>query len=116
MKSALNQWLKENVDFRGLLACGLRHTDKSCFSQTNQDHLPPATLDKAWRALGETLQAVQPLKLSPARLRWVFDQGILHCIIRTDGAFLGLITAKNPAELDAVALERVVAEFQESRV
>ena len=113
MKTALNQWLKENVDFRGLLACGVRHADKSCFSQNGAGDFQSAALDKAWRTIAEILPALQQQRLTVTRLRWRFENGAIHCITRSDGVFLGLITTDNPGELDSVSLERIVNEFQE---
>ena len=51
-------------------------------------------------------------KISPGRLRWVYERALLHCERRTDGACLGVFTLRDEQSFDRDGLARMFTEFQ----
>ena len=112
MKLLINQWFEQSVPFEGIQACCIRHIDQSSVSKTWADGFDELALDNAMRCISDVYQILQFNKIPPGRLRWVYENALLHCERRSDGACLGVFTLRDEQSFDREGLARMFAEFQ----
>lgn len=113
MKEIFNHWLSVHGRFKGVWACGLRYPDTTTFHQSYIEELPEPELAKTWRYLADTYQVLNLHRIPALRLRWVYANAWIHCVRRSDGILLGLLTSTNPNEVDQAGLETLIKEFEE---
>lgn len=113
MKERLNQWLAERASVTGVQACGLRHADHSTFTQSRSTDFAPEALENGWRCVADTFQVLRHHRLPAVNLRWVFENSLLYCLTRPDGACLMVFTTRKAQDLDAAGLQAMFSEFQE---
>lgn len=109
MKNSFNQWLSSAAEFQGFLACGVRFTDQTVITHTTLADLEPATIEIALRGLADTFQVLNVHRIPAARFRWVYQEGYVHCVQRSDNILLGVFTSRT--DLDAVGLENFINGF-----
>ena len=112
MKDALNQWLRQCDPVTGVLACGVRHTDQTTATRAFDPAFSETALENAWRCVGDTLQVLKHHRLPTEQMRWTFENALLFCALRPDGACLAVFISNDPQAVDTGALERMFAEFQ----
>jgi len=112
MKVLINHWFEQCVPFEGIQACCVRHADQSSTSKSWADGFEDLALDIAMRCVSDVHQVLQFNKISPARLRWVYESALLHCERRSDGVCLGVFTLRDEQSFDGEGLERMFSEFQ----
>jgi hypothetical protein len=112
MKPLINQWFEQSAPFEGIQACCIRHIDQSSVSKTWADGFDDLALENAMRCISDAYQVLQFNKISPGRLRWVYENALLHCERRADGACLGIFTLRDEQSFDRDGLTRMFAEFQ----
>ncbi len=111
LKEGLENWLDSVPPLAGVLACGMRMPDRSTVNRSFDDGFPDASLDNAWRCVADTLQVLRSQRLPGRRLCWTYENHLLHCAVRPDGAFLGIITTSKPDALDEVGVEDALISF-----
>ena len=111
MNDAVNQWLERKASLKGLLACGVRYPDENMFFPSTGPGLPRERLEYSLRCIADTLQVLKVNGFPNEQIRWTYQSAILHCVKRTDGAFLVVFTSKDPGSIDLKDLERMLAEF-----
>ena len=116
MNSSFNSWLKSNTQLPGITACAVRYPDKSTFTRVYSTDISEETAENALRCVADTFAALKNQKMPAQRLRWVFENSLLHCASRTDGVCLGIFTGKDPQTPAPDKLEKLIAEFQNTRV
>ncbi|HXJ59036.1 MAG TPA: hypothetical protein VNM37_02790 [Candidatus Dormibacteraeota bacterium] len=112
MKELVNQWFEQSTPFLGILACGVRHPDRTAISKTWADVYTEAGVEHALGCALDTYPVLQANRFPPGRLRWVYHDTHFHCERRADGTCLGVFTPKDPAQVDFEGLERFFSEFQ----
>lgn len=112
MKDFLNQWLGRHARLRGVLACGVRFPDRTSLTQSWSPEFPEPSLDNAWRCASDAFQVLKVNFFPNERVRWVYEKAYLHCARRDDGICLGIFIAKDREAVDAVEIERLIAEFR----
>jgi len=112
MNDRIKNWLAQVPTVRGLLACGVRFEDGMTLSQSYSCDCPMAALEHAWRCVADTFDVLAVYHQPANRLRWRYELAHLHCLRRNDGILLGLFVTSRPADLDAAAVERLMAEFE----
>ena len=112
MNDQINQWFEQSAPFHGILACGVRYSEQSASSKTWSDGFSEMAVENALRCVVDFFQVLQMNRIPPARVRWVYQGGLLHCERRQDGTCLGVFTAKEADAVDLAALDRFFAEFQ----
>lgn len=112
MNSQLNQWFEQCVPFEGIQACSVRHVDQSSVCKSWADGYEEMALENAMRCISDVYQVLQFNKISPARLRWVYENAIFHCERRSDGGCLGVFTLRDEQSFDREGLDRMFSEFQ----
>ncbi len=112
MMTMFNVWLKENGTSKGILASGVRYSDKSTVTQVNRADFRTEAMESAWQSVAEVFQLLKYQKIPALRLRWVFENAVLYSLTRNDGHCLCIFTTKNPKDLPAEELDRLFAEFQ----
>jgi hypothetical protein len=90
----------------------IRPSPQAAISQSVVREFPRDVLSVAWRCVQELFQLVAQHGFEPWQLRWVFDQAQLYVVRRPDGQALATFLAKDPAALDAAAVERLFADFR----
>jgi hypothetical protein len=108
----IKTWLAQLPTVRGVLASGVRFPDGTALSQSYSCDCPLAALEHAWRCVADTFEVLAAYQHPAARLRWRYELAHLHCARRKDGTLLGLFVTSRPADLDAPAVERLIAEFE----
>jgi hypothetical protein len=108
----IKNWLARWPSVRGLLACGVRFTDGTSVNQSYSCDCPLVALEHAWRCVGDTFDVLAAYQQPATRLRWRYELAHLHCARRKDGTLLGLFVTARSADLDAAAIERLMAEFE----
>jgi hypothetical protein len=112
MKELFERWVGERARVPGVLACGLRFPDKSCFTQSWSPEYPVRYLEHAWRCASDAFQVLKINSFPNRHVRWVYEQALLYCARRDDGIYLGMFTAKDPQAFDANEIEGLIAEFR----
>jgi hypothetical protein len=116
MNNAFNSWLKTNTQLPGVMACAVRYPDKSTFTRVYSTEISEETTENALRCVADAFAAAKNQKFPAQRLRWVFENSFLHCVARTDGVCLGIFTSKDPQSPPPDKLERLIMDFQNTRV
>jgi len=111
-KEQMAAWLRAAPVVRGTLLRGVRFPDQTMASDAAEQNLPVGALEQAWRVVADTFQVLSAQRFPPTRLSWVYDRSVLHCVQRTDGAMLGVLTARKNADTDPEGLNRLLSEFQ----
>ena len=103
------EWIARNNGTPGVLALGVYTPGKTSFIEGCAPAFVPATLEKAWRAVIETISVLQLNRFPTARFRFVYAQVFVHCERRRDGACLGVFAQRTLSEHE---IDRLVTEFQ----
>jgi hypothetical protein len=111
MTEILKQWLAKNSQAPGVLGFAVQHADKTSATRSCAGGISVETLEKAWRSVLEAIPVLQLNDLPTARVRWVFQQGIVHCERRRDGVSLGIFTSKSPDLFKPEEVDRLLTEF-----
>jgi hypothetical protein len=112
MKALLNQWFEQTAPFQGILACGVRHADRTSVSKTWTDGYAEMNVENAVRCAADLYQVMQVNKIPMGRARWIYQAAWFHCERRPDGTCLGVFTPSDPGIIDVNGLERFFLEFQ----
>src|SRR5213594_1095027 len=107
-QSSFQQWIIANRGIPGLLGLGIHAPGKTTLVESFATNFLPDALEKAWRAVTETISVLQLNRFPTARFRFVFGNAVVHCERRRDGAYLGLFSQKNATSTE---LDRLIAEF-----
>src|SRR4051812_34422251 len=102
MTETLKQWLEKNSKAPGVLGFAVQSADKTSTARSSGAEISVEALEKAWRSVLEAIPVLQLNDLPTARIRWVFQQGIVHCERRRDGVSLGIFTSKSPDKPEEV--------------
>ena len=112
MKEYLSQWLSRRAQLRGVLACGVRFPDKTSLTQSWSPEFTASSLENALRCVSDAFQVLKVNFFPDERVRWVYEQVLLHCARREDGVCLGVFTANDRGAVDAAEIEQLIAEFR----
>ena len=112
MKELVNHWFEQSAPFQGILACGVRHPDRSAISKTWADGFSEMAVENALRCVVDLFQVLPLNRLPPGRVRWVYQGALLNCERRADGTCLGIFTSADTKAVDLAGLERFFTEFQ----
>lgn len=112
MNEALHQWLNQCRPVAGLLACGVRHADQTASTRAFDPAFSDNALENAWRCVGDALQVLKHHHLPTEQMRWTYEQALLCCALRPDGACLAVFISNDPQAVDPGGLEQMFAEFQ----
>lgn len=112
MKEQINQWFEQSAPFEGILACGIRQSDHSMMTKSWSNGYPELAIENALRCVADLFQVIPLNRLPAGRVRWIYENALLHCERRADGACLGIFTVREEGRCDAAGLERIFAEFQ----
>jgi hypothetical protein len=110
-QSSFQDWLGRNSRIPGLIGLAVSAPDKSSLLQVCTPNFLPEALDRAWRAVLETISVLQLNRFPTARFRFVYGIAIVHCERRRDGSCLGIFSKKSASEFSPAELDRLVAEF-----
>jgi hypothetical protein len=108
MSQSFEQWIAGHRGIPGLLGLGIHAPGKSNLVQSFTTNFVSDALEKAWRAVTETISVLQLNRFPTARFRFVFGSAVVHCERRRDGACLGIFSQKNATLSE---LERLITEF-----
>jgi hypothetical protein len=110
MKDFFHSWLEQAAARRGMLACAIRPPNERSFAVKNcHADLSELRVKEAVQSLSEMLQALGQNRIDGRYLRWTFENGLVHCAIRDDGAIAALLVGK---ETDlTVEADRLLSEF-----
>lgn len=111
MKETVNRWFETVAAVRGVLACGVRHPDKTSVIRSWSVAYAEGALEQAWRCVGDTYQVLKLNHLPDERMRWVYERALLYCERRKDGTCLGIFTARDPQAVDLAGLADLVQTF-----
>jgi len=108
-ESPFHEWLEKTAQYSGVLACGVRLTNKSSEVRSYHDAFPEARISEVLQCITEVAFTLRNSRLGSARLRWVFEYGQIHSARRLDGATAVLATSKDPNV--APMIEELFADF-----
>jgi len=111
-KDRIAKWLSTAPIVRGMLMRGVRFPDQTFISDVDARDFSASALEQAWRVVDDTFQVLTAQHFPPTKLSWVFERSVLHCVQRADGAILGIFLARKNVEVDTIALNRLLTEFQ----
>jgi hypothetical protein len=106
---SMQEWIARNNSTPGVLALGVYSPGKTSFVESCSPNFVPEALEKAWRAVTETISVLQLNRFPTARFRFVYAQVFVHCERRRDGACLGVFAQRMLSEAE---MDRLVVEFQ----
>lgn len=112
-KEQIMQWLRATPPARGVLVRGIRFADATFVSDVDAREFPATALEQAWRIVADTFQVLGAQRLPPTRLTWSHEKTVLYCARRTDGTILGAFVSRRTTELDPMALDKMLADFQQ---
>jgi hypothetical protein len=109
---SMGGWLARHAQIRGLLAAGVIRPPQPAVTQVVAREFGREGLAVAWLCVQELLDQLPGQGLVPWQTRWIFDQAQLYGVRRGDSRILVMFLAKDPASLDAAAVEKVFREFR----
>src|SRR5688572_23841472 len=109
--NALQQWVTQNSGTPGLLGLGIYFPGQTSLIESCMPSLLPQALEKAWRAVTETISVLQLNRLPTARFRFIYANAVVHCERRRDGACLGIFAQKHGSEFASDEVDRLLTEF-----
>jgi hypothetical protein len=109
---SMGGWLARQSSIRGMLAAGVIRPQQTPVSQPVDREFKRDALEVAWQGVQELLDALPEQGLDPWQLRWVFEQAQLYVARRDDGKALAIFLARDPAAVDAAAVEKVFKDFK----
>jgi hypothetical protein len=112
MSDVIKQWFEQSAPFQGILACGVRYADRTTVTKAWADGFTELALENALRCVADLFQVLQFNRISPSRVRWVYQGAFLYCERRPEGTCLGVFTPGNIEAVDLDGLERFFGEFQ----
>jgi hypothetical protein len=95
----VNQWFEQSTPFLGILACGVRHPDRSAITKTWAEIYTEAGVEHAIGCALDAYPVLQANRFPAGRLRWVFQESAFP--LRTTaptGTCLGVFTPKDTAQ------------------
>jgi hypothetical protein len=111
MKEDYQRWLEQKAPVLGVLACGVRFTDKSSVTQSWSEEYPTEALENTWRCVADTFQVLKLNRLPGDRVLWVYEQALLYSDRRADGTCLGVFIKREADAVDQAGLEAIFHEF-----
>ena len=114
MTDSCQTWIEQRCRLPGILGCGVRLPDRTCFGRSNSKGAPAETLDQAWNQVAEAMTLITQHHLTATRALWTFSDGQVHCAVRADGAVLCLITPPSTHAYSPALIEKIIGEFQEA--
>ena len=108
-ETPFHEWLEKTAKYPGVLASGVRLTNKSSDVRSYHDAFPEARISEVLQCITEVAFTLRNSRLGSARLRWVFEYGQIHTARRPDGATAVLATSKDPNV--APVIEELFADF-----
>jgi hypothetical protein len=109
--SSFQEWVTRNSNMPGLLGLAVHCPGQNNLVESCMRSLLPQALEKAWRAVTETISVLQLNRFPTARFRFIYANAIVHCERRRDGACLGIFAQKDAADQVGAELDRLLAEF-----
>jgi hypothetical protein len=109
MNPSLNQWLAACAANSGMLGCGIRRPDRTCFSHTAEEIFPHQRMDESLNFLADSFTSFQERGFTPRWLTWTFENGRVRLVARADGLVLGL--AAQPDSAAAQKFDQLAEEF-----
>lgn len=111
----MNTWLQgilsRLLEVRGVRAAGAVAADgRSVEAIAASESFPLEGIGQALRSCADAFHVLDLHRTAPERLRWFFQQGVIHCIGRQGVGVLGAITEHRANQVDSAALERVLLE------
>lgn len=108
----LTNWLRAVPTIRGALLRGIRFADETFVSDIDAREFPATAMDQAWRNISDTFQVLSAQRMPPDRLTWQHEKTSVHCARRPDGAILAIFISRKSPDVDTMALEKMLLEFQ----
>jgi hypothetical protein len=90
MNEALQKWIADRVNTPGTLGGGIYLPDGSSVCQSADEQFPVEKIEKILQQLARSQPQLSGENLTPRWSTWVFEQGKLRCVVRTDGLLFGL--------------------------
>jgi len=106
---SMQEWIARNNSTPGVLALGVYAPGKTSLVESCTATFGSDAIEKAWRAVTETISVLQLNRFPTARFRFVYSQVFVHCERRRDGACLGVFAQRMLSDGE---LDRLVSEFQ----
>ena len=116
MKDPALQWLTDRASPPGMLASGLRRPDGKLICHSVEETCPATKMERILGHFPGLHAAVFTDQLPPRWSTWVFEQGQIRFVERSDGWLLGLvIRAESEAlpRLDPLSVEFLALELGE---
>jgi hypothetical protein len=110
MKS-FQEWVARNSGTPGLLGLGIHAPGQTTLVESCIPSLLPQALEKAWRAVTETISVLQLNRFPTARFRFIYVSAVVHCERRRDGVCLGIFAQKSGNEFPSAEIDRLLTEF-----
>ncbi len=111
-KDTIATWLRASPALRGALVRGVRFPDETFLTDVEARDFSTAALEQAWRLVADTFQVLSAQRLPPTRLTWTHEKTVMHCVQHPQGAILGIVLSRKVADVDPMALEKMLTEFQ----
>jgi hypothetical protein len=92
MNNPFNQWLNQHASTPGLLACGVHKTGKP-FCHSADESCPSEMVEKLLGRFNLIKSSLFSDCAVPYWNTWVFDQGRIRFVLRTDGWLCVLIVS-----------------------
>ena len=105
------EWVTRNSNMPGLLGLAIHCPGQNNLVESCVHSLLPQALEKAWRAVTETISVLQLNRFPTARFRFIYANAVVHCERRRDGACLGIFAQKSAGDFVGAELDRLLSEF-----
>ncbi|MFO1488845.1 MAG: hypothetical protein U1F65_10240 [Verrucomicrobiota bacterium] len=103
MSAAIQAWLEQAANSRGLVACCFRQANRSLLTRSNSTDFPEPQMEQTVRKLFEAVYALQQNQIPTDRVCWSFETVQLQCIARPGGVMAVLLVdpeKSSPAEIE----------------
>jgi hypothetical protein len=112
MKDSFNRWLEQHASTPGLLACGV-HKSGKCMCRSADESCSSYMVETLLGRFSLIESSLLSDCAAPCWNTWVFDQGQIRFVLRTDGWLCALIvSADSEAALKLTALSYEFLKIQ----
>lgn len=115
MKDPLSNWIARLAGEPEVQAAAVLRPDRSCVTSADEEGRQNEALAQALKCLADTFDVAGVHRMAPEQMRWIYEQSLVYCMRRSDGALLGLFLKHgNPSAPEPGWMNRVTREFNSS--
>jgi roadblock/LC7 domain-containing protein len=111
MSETFGDWLSKSVRVQGVLAAAVYHPDGAVPARSASPDFEARAVEHALQCAADSFAVLRFQNLPAEWLRWEFEKASFYCVSRPDRACLGIFASKDPKQVNAAEIERLLTGF-----